>query len=237
VTTLPCAILAGGLATRLRPITETIPKVLVEVAGEPFLFHQLRLLRRNGVSRVVVCVGYLGEHVVDSLRDWADDDMSVEVCFDGPTLLGTAGALKRAAPLLGDGFFVLYGDSYLTCDFRAVQTGFEQSRMPALMTVFRNAGRWEHSNVEFLDGRILAYDKRERNPRMQHVDYGLGVVSRTALERVPDGRPYDLALLYQQLLESGDLAAFEVTERFYEIGSFEGLEETRELLSARVTSA
>jgi NDP-sugar pyrophosphorylase family protein len=232
---LPTAILAGGLATRLRPITETIPKVLVEVAGEPFLFHQLRLLRGNGVTQAVVCVGYLGEYVVESLRDWQHDAMRVEVCFDGPTLLGTAGALKRAAPLLGDSFFVLYGDSYLTCDFRAVQVGFEQSRKQALMTVFRNEGRWEHSNVEFRDGRILAYDKRERTPRMRHVDYGLGVVSRAALQRVPDDQPYDLAALYQGLLAAGQLAGFEVAERFYEIGSFEGLEETRQLLGAAPT--
>jgi NDP-sugar pyrophosphorylase family protein len=170
--------------------------------------------------------------VVESLRDWHDDSITVEVCFDGPTLLGTAGAIKRAAPLLGEAFFVLYGDSYLTCDFRAVQRAYENSRKQALMTVFRNEGRWEHSNVEFRDGRILAYDKRATDPRMQHVDYGLGVVSGAALLRVPDDQPYDLALLYQRLLDGDQLAAFEVRDRFYEIGSFEGLEETRRLLSS-----
>jgi N-acetyl-alpha-D-muramate 1-phosphate uridylyltransferase len=234
--TLPCVVLAGGLATRLRPVTTSIPKILVEVAGEPFLFHQLRLLRANGVSRAVICVGYLGELVVTALRDWLESDLTVEVCFDGPRLLGTAGALKRAAPLVGNAFFVMYGDSYLTCDFREIQRAFERSQLEGLMTVFRNEGRWEHSNVEFRDGHILAYDKRIQTPRMHHVDYGLGVLSTAALQRVPDDQPYDLAVLYQQLLADHELAAFEVPERFYEIGSFEGLEETRQLLRAETIS-
>jgi len=170
---LPTAILAGGLATRLRPITETIPKALVDVAGEPFILRQLALLRDRGVTRVVVCVGYLGELVQECLSGWHDTALSVEVCFDGPRLLGTAGALRQAAPLLGETFFVLYGDSYLTCNFGLVQQAFERSGRAALMTVFRNEGRFERSNVEFVDGRLIAYDKRDRTPRMRHVDYGL----------------------------------------------------------------
>jgi NDP-sugar pyrophosphorylase family protein len=235
---LPTAILAGGLATRLRPITQTIPKALVEVAGEPFLFHQLRLLQANGIERVVVCVGYLGELVVAALEAWRDPRLSVQMSFDGPRLLGTAGALKHARALLGEAFFVLYGDSYLRCDFRCVQAAFRQNGKAGLMTVYRNADRWERSNVE-LDaaGRILRYDKRARSPRMQHVDYGLGVLSSRALELVPDEEPYDLAVLYQQLLERDQLAAVEVSERFYEIGSFDGLEATRQLLSAEKARA
>ena len=233
---LPVAILAGGLATRLRPLTETIPKALVEVNGEPFIAHQLRLLRAHGIERVVICTGYLGEMIQERVGDGASFGLHVEFAGDGPRLLGTAGALKQALPRLGQNFFVLYGDSYLPCDYRAVQTAFEQSGKLALMTVFRNQGRWDTSNVEYLEDCLVAYDKFKPTPRMQHIDYGLGVFSSVAFSRVPEGQPYDLAMLYQELLRNGDLAACEVSQRFYEIGSFFGLEETQRYLTAHLSA-
>jgi histidinol-phosphate phosphatase family protein len=226
----PAAILAGGLATRLRPLTQTIPKALVEVDGEPFLAHQLRLLRAAGIARVVMCVGYLGESIRDFAGTGQRFDLEIDYAFDGPRLLGTAGALKQALPLLGPEFFVLYGDSYLPCDYAAVAAAFRASGRPALMTVFRNEGRWDPSNVEFAEGRILAYDKQDRTPRMCHIDYGLGLFRRQAFDLTPAGEVADLAALYRQLLARGELAACEVTERFYEIGSFEGIEELAALV-------
>ena len=228
---LPIAILAGGLATRLRPITETIPKALIDIAGEPFLGHQLRLLGRAGIERVVLCVGYLGEQIRDYAGDGRAFGLQVEYAFDGPQLLGTAGAIKRALPLLGDAFFVVYGDSYLPCDYGAVAQAFLDSGKLGLMTVFRNQGQWDSSNVEFSQGQILAYDKANRTPRMQHIDYGLGVFRREAFDAVPDNRPHDLAAVYQSLLRQGQLAAWESPERFYEIGSQDGIRELTEYLS------
>jgi len=228
---LPVAILAGGLATRLRPLTETIPKSLVEINGEPFLWHQLRLLRANGIDRVVLCVSHLGEKLRDSVGDGRRFGLDIGYSFDGPVLLGTAGALKRAQPLLGESFFVLYGDSYLPVDWRAVEAAFRLSGKAGLMTVYRNEGQWDSSNVEFVDGRILAYNKKLRTAGMRHIDYGLGVLHAAALTRVPDGKPWDLATLYQDLLDAGDLAAFEAPDRFYEIGSFRGIEELCSYLS------
>lgn len=224
---LPVAILAGGLATRLRPLTEVIPKALVEVHGEPFVVHQLRLLRSQGIKRVVLCAGYRGEMIRDFIGNGSDYGVQVVFSFDWPNLLGTAGAVKKAIPQLGENFFILYGDSYLPCDYRKIQTAFEKSGRLALMTVFRNEGRWDRSNVEFKEGKILAYDKRNQTPRMRHIDYGLGVFNRAVFELVPDNQPYDLAILYQNLLERDQLAAYEVKERFYEVGSFEGLDEFR----------
>ncbi|HEV8455366.1 MAG TPA: sugar phosphate nucleotidyltransferase [Gemmatimonadales bacterium] len=226
------AILGGGLATRLRPLTDAIPKALVDVNGEPFIAHQLRLLRSNGLDRMVYCAGYRGEMIREYVGTGARFGVTVEFSFDGLPLLGTAGAIRRALPLLGDSFFVLYGDSYLPCDYRAVQRAFVGSGQPALMTVFRNENRWDPSNVEFSEGRILAYDKTGRTARMQHLDYGLGVFARRAFDRVPRDSATDLARLYQSLLERGELAAWEVTQRFYEVGSFDGLEETRRYLAA-----
>jgi N-acetyl-alpha-D-muramate 1-phosphate uridylyltransferase len=222
---LPVAILAGGLATRLRPLTETIPKSLVEINGEPFLWHQLRLLRENGVRRVVLCVSHLGELVRDSAGDGSAFGLHIDYSFDGSTLLGTAGALKRALPLLGESFFVLYGDSYLPIDLGAVEAAFRAGGKAGLMAVYSNEGQWDTSNVEFVDGRIVAYDKKLRTARMRHIDYGLGVLHAAALDRVPAGESCDLATLYRELLDAGQLAAFEAPHRFYEIGSFSGIEE------------
>jgi NDP-sugar pyrophosphorylase family protein len=230
---LPVVILAGGLATRLGEAARSQPKCLVEVGGEPFLFHQLRQLRGQGVRQVTMCVGHLGEQVVAAVGDGSAFGLEVSFSFDGPTLVGTAGAIKRALPGLPGAFFVLYGDSYLRCDFAAAQAAFRASDALALMTVFRNETRWDTSNVEFRDGRILAYDKDKahQTDRMRHIDYGLGILDRRALDVVPEGRPYDLAAVYQEMLRIGRLAAMEVSERFYEIGSPAGLEETRGFLA------
>jgi len=229
---LPCVILAGGLATRLYPVTRDVPKALVEVAGEPFVRHQLRLLQRNGISRVVICVGHLGQLIRVALDQSPEAGLDVNVVSDGPTLLGTAGAIRAAIPLLGSAFFVMYGDSYLPCDFSRVQSAFMRAHKKALMTVFCNDGHWDISNVEFANGQIIAYDKRNPTERMRHIDYGLGVFSSTAFDSVSAAAPADLATLYRHLLDEQEVAGYEVTERFYEIGSFDGLQETRELLGS-----
>jgi NDP-sugar pyrophosphorylase family protein len=227
---LPVAILAGGLATRLRPITERIPKALVEINGEPFISHQLRLLHSRGIRRAVLCLGYLGEMVREFVGDGRAFGVQVEYSFDSPVLRGTAGAIHQALPLLGRTFFVLYGDSYLPCDYAGVEEAFVQSGKTALMTVFRNDGQWDSSNVEFAAGRIVTYDKRNPTPGMRHIDYGLGVFERRAFEGLAPGSVYDLAKTYQDLVAADELAACEVEERFYEIGSATGIEElSREL--------
>lgn len=228
---LPIAILAGGLATRLHPVTETIPKALMDIAGQPFLGRQLRLLSGSGIGRAVLCVGYLGEQIRDYAGDGRAFGLGLDYSFDGPKLLGTAGAIRRALPLLGEAFFVIYGDSYLLCDYGAVERAFLQSGKLALMTVFRNDGRWDSSNVELSEGRILAYDKASRTPRMQHIDYGLGVFHRAAFDAVAEDRPCDLGAVYQDLLRRGELAAWEAPSRFYEIGSPEGIRELTEFLA------
>ncbi len=228
--TLPVAILAGGKATRLLPVTENIPKSLVDINDEPFISHQLRLLRSRGIVKVVICAGYLGEMIQDLVGNGSRFDIDVEYSFDGDSLLGTGGAVKKALVQLGESFFVLYGDSYLPCDYQAIQTAFEGSGKEAMMTVFHNEDAGDRSNVEFKDGQILVYKKKHRTPRMKHIDYGLGVFQKKAFDTVLENTRYDLADLYQYLLKKGDLAAFEVKERFYEIGSFEGLEELKGLL-------
>lgn len=226
----PVAILAGGLATRLRPITETIPKTMVAVANEPFLAHQLRLLRSHGFRRAVLCVGHLGEMIQREFGDGSAYGVELQYSFDGPKLLGTGGAIKRALPLLGERFVVLYGDSYLPMDYAAAVRAFATSGEPGLMTVFHNEGRWDTSNVVFADGTIRTYDKKEHHPEMRHIDYGLGILRADALAAYPDDAPFDLADVYRDLSRAGKLAGYEVRHRFYEIGSHEGLAELDKLL-------
>jgi N-acetyl-alpha-D-muramate 1-phosphate uridylyltransferase len=255
----PVAILAGGLATRMLPFTEKIPKALLPVNGEPFVAHQLRLLESNGVKRVVLCAGHLGELIREFIGDGSRFHLSVEFSFDGPrsvestgqrawdfigangpkghpSLLGTAGAVRKALPQLGSEFFVLYGDSYLPCDYRAVLSAFHASGKAALMTVFRNDSQWDSSNVEYSGGKIWAYDKRAPSNRMKHIDYGLGVFRESAFAALPGDPPYDLADLYQELLTREELAAFESDQRFYEIGSQAGLQELSDHLIGRAGS-
>jgi NDP-sugar pyrophosphorylase family protein len=222
---LPVAILAGGLATRLRPLTEKIPKVLLPVAGKPFLAHQLDLLKAQGIRRVVLCLGHLGELVEREFGNGETSGVQLEYSFDGPKLLGTGGALRRALPKLGERFFVLYGDSYLTVPFASIAEFFEKSGKSGLMTVYRNEGLYDTSNVVFGQGEIRRYDKKARLPEMHHIDYGLSLFRATAFEAWPSDQPFDVAEVMQKLLAAGDLAGFEVSERFYEIGSAAGLAE------------
>ncbi len=230
---VPVAILAGGMATRLRPITEKIPKALVEVDGRPFVEHQLDLLRENGVRRVVLCVGHLGERIQERLGDGSAFGLEVRYSFDGDRLLGTGGALRRALPLLGPLCWILYGDSYLDTDYPGILDHFLATDAVGLMTVLRNDNRWDQSNLLFRGGRPLCYSKRRPTPEMNHIDYGLSLLREEALRRLPEGEPADLADLFAALVAEGRMAGYEVRRRFYEIGSHRGLEETQEYLRAR----
>ena len=231
---IPVAILAGGLGTRLRPLTEQVPKVLLPIAGKPFLAHQLALLRQNGVKRVVLCLGFLGEKVVEEFGNGQDYGVELDYSFDGPTLLGTGGAIQKALPKLGKTFFVLYGDSYLTASFQRVAEFFDRSGKRGLMTVYRNEGLYDTSNVLFVDGEIKKYDKRERMPEMRHIDYGLSMFRAEAFEGYPAGRKFDETEVLQRLLAEKQLAGYEMLERFYEMGSPAGMAELKGLLKRGV---
>jgi N-acetyl-alpha-D-muramate 1-phosphate uridylyltransferase len=233
ITPYPVVILAGGLATRLRPVTETIPKSMILINNEPFIAHQLRLLKKNKIERVIISTGYLCEAIMNYVDLGQRFALDVSYTHDGPTLLGTAGAIKKAFSQLDDNFFVLYGDSYLLCSFLDVQQYYIQQRALALMTVFKNQGQWDHSNVEFKNGQLYHYDKVHRTEAMHYIDYGLGIFNKSAFSNIPDHTPYDLAVLYQDLLKQHKLHAYEVTKRFYEIGSFSGIKECESYLASK----
>lgn len=223
---LPVAILAGGLATRLRPITKKIPKALVEVAGRPFIAWQLEHLRSEGVGEVVLCTGYLGEMIEEVVGDGRSFGLKVAYSHDGATLLGTGGALRKASPMLGEAFFILYGDSYLPINFQDVEKAYLESGQSGLMTVLANQDQWDKSNVLFDSGRLIEYNKREPRPEMRHIDYGLGILKTDSLKSYAEGEPWDLADLYHDLSKKDSLHGYLVYNRFYEIGSYKGLSET-----------
>ena len=217
-------ILAGGRGKRLGARVTDVPKPLLEVAGEPFLFHQLRLLARHGATRVVLCVGYLGERIRERIGS-RRFGLKIEYSFDAPGLDGTLGAIRRARDLLGDRFLVLYGDTYLRLDYRAAAAEWLRSGCLGLMVVLRNDGRWDVSNTVYADGRVIAHDQSAPTSAMRWIDYGLGGLEARALERVPASER-DLSSLYNRLAQLGELCGYEARERFYEIGRPESLAET-----------
>jgi NDP-sugar pyrophosphorylase family protein len=226
----PICILAGGLGTRLGDQVRTTPKPLLEVAGEPFLIHQLRLLAEHGAGRAVICVGYLGEMIVDTIGT-SQFGIEIEYSHDGPAPIGTLGALRKASDLLGDRFLVLYGDTYLRIDYADAANSWAQSGSSAMMTVLYNEGRWDSSNAQFDGELVVAYDKRDPAPTMQWIDYGLGGFERRALDAVESGVT-DVADLYHVLAARGQLFGYPATHRFYEIGTPLGMDETEAFLSS-----
>lgn len=231
---IPVAILAGGLATRLRPITEKIPKSLVPVAGRPILAHQLEMLHARGLRRAVLCIGFLGEMIQ---REFGSEACGIrlEYSFDGEKLLGTGGAIRRALPKLGEEFFVLYGDSYLPIQYAPVAESFHQSGRMAMMTVYHNEDRHETSNVVFADGEIKVYDKKQKLPEMRHIDYGLSLFKLSVFEAYPEDEKFDLAVVIGKLVREKQLAGYEVPERFYEMGSPLGLANLEAVLKYLIT--
>ena len=227
---IPVAILAGGRATRLGPLAAALPKAMIPVAGRPFVDHQLALLHRKGARQVVFCVGHLGEQIEAHVGDGSRYGLAVRYAYDGERLLGTGGAVRRALPLLGQLCLVVYGDAYLDIDYAAALKHFLDRPEPALMTVFHNGKRWDTSNVHFRDGRVVRYDKRQPDPEMNYIDYGVSLYRAATLERIPPDEPYDLGDLTHALAAERLLAGYEVTQRFYEVGSVAGIRDTEAYL-------
>jgi MurNAc alpha-1-phosphate uridylyltransferase len=234
---MQCLILAGGLGTRMQEYDPTLPKTLLPVAGRPFADWQLEWLRSEGVESVVYSIGHLGEQIRQFVGTGERWDLSVEFVEESAGLRGTGGAIRLAADhgVLADHFFVLYGDSYLRLDLAGLDAHFAEERLPAIMTVFANEGRWDTSNVVFDGSLVTRYrkDSPEADPSMAYIDYGLSVLDRGVVtERIPPDRHVDLAALMADLSDDRLLGGFEVYERFYEIGSPDGIAELGEYLTS-----
>jgi len=230
---LPVVILAGGLATRLYPVTLKIPKSLILIAGRPFINHQLELLKEKGVTQVILCVGNFDKMIETHVGDGSRFGLKIQYSYDGKVLLGTGGAIKEATRMLPDAFMILYGDSYLDIDFKDIVSKFIAGKHPVLMTVYRNKNTYDTSNIIVKDGKIIKYDKKSRDPDMEYIDYGLMAIRNNVFNGYPASDPFDLALVLSRLVESGQVLGYEVTKRFYEIGSLSGIKETEEYIRIR----
>lgn len=226
-------LLAGGLATRLRPLTEKTPKSMIEVAGYPFIHHQMQLLKSKGIKRVIICAGVMGEQIEDYVSSGENYGLEIKFNYDGEKLLGTGGAVKKVLKVLPENFFIMYGDSYLDTDFKVINEYFFKKKKAGLMTVFRNEGKWDRSNIVFVNGEILLYDKKRDSGNMKYIDYGLGILTQKAFNDVIEEEVFDLETVYQKLLKKNELAGFEIRERFYEIGSMDGIKEAEKFLKRK----
>jgi len=225
---IPVVVLAGGLATRLRPITEKIPKSLVIVNSIPFVIHQLVLFHKHGIEHVHFCLGHFGEMVKDVIeKSIFPKLMKITYSFDGEKLLGTGGAIKKTLSLLPDTFFVTYGDSFLNIDYKSIETYFFEfaNKNYGLMTVYKNSNKYDTSNVIFENSRIVLYSKKQLTDKMDYIDYGLGISKKSHFNAYPNETPFDLSDIYEKLSVNGKLIGYESLERFYEIGSVKGIED------------
>lgn len=224
---LPVLILSGGLATRMQQVTGNIPKAMLNVAGKPFIHWQLNMLRNQGVKNVILCIGYLGEMIEKYAGNGTEYGLNLTYSYDGEKLLGTGGAIKKIEEYLPEAFFVLYGDSYLDIPYAPVENAFKKSGKTGLMTVYENKDLYDVSNVVFQNGVLVDYSKKHKTAQMRHIDYGLGILRKEAFSGFPKYEFLDLADVYVKLVNEKQLLGFEVFERFYEIGSPEGLQELR----------
>ena len=230
---LPVVILAGGLATRLYPVTLTIPKSLIEINNRPFIDHQLELLKEKGISQVILCVGNLGEMIEAHVGKRTQSGLEVQYSYDGEVLLGTGGAIKRASDLLPDTFIITYGDSYLDIDIGSVVQAFHTADLPVLMTVYQNRNEFDVSNIIVKDEIVVRYDKKDRDSAMEYIDFGLIMIQKNVFDLYPSDEPFDLSLVLSRMAAGGKVAAFDVMKRFYEIGSVQGIKETEEYIRNR----
>jgi len=220
---LSVAILAGGLATRLRPLTETVPKSMIEICGHPFAHWQTKQLVKAGVSEIVYCVGYKSDLIEGFLGDGSKYGIKISYSNDGSQQLGTGGAIVKALPHLGNKFMVLYGDSYLPIDYSVIEKEYTNCKKLALMTVYANNGRFDVSNVDFAGGILNRYQKGLNTREMTHIDYGLSCFDKSVFSKYAWDLPLDLAQICTNLASDNQLAGYEVFDRFYEIGSLQGI--------------
>jgi NDP-sugar pyrophosphorylase family protein len=233
---LPIVVLAGGLATRLLPISEKTPKSLIEINDIPFVLHQLELLEKNGFEKIHYCLGYLGEQVELLIRrSEYFKKLVITFSYDGEILLGTGGTVKKIIKELPEYFFITYGDSYLDIDYLGLQVTFEsiKSNYSSLMVVYKNINLFDKSNVIFENDSIINYSKIKKDSRMNHIDYGVGILSNKSMDEYGKNIIFDLAEVYEKLSFKNELFGYEVFHRFYEIGSFQGIEDLSKYLKLK----
>lgn len=229
---MQAVILAGGLGTRLRPMTQNVPKAMALVSKKPFLEYEICLLRKSGINDFVLCVGYLGKMVEDYFGDGSRWGVRIRFSYDGPKPMGPAGALRKALPFLGDFFFVTYGDAYLRANYQGVMEALLGSSKLGVMTVYHNRNMYGNSDVVVRGDRIVRYDKKSRGKGMEWVNFGATALKKSALNLIASDKKCSEEEFYGELIRRHELLAFIVQERFYEIGNLESLREFKQFISS-----
>jgi NDP-sugar pyrophosphorylase family protein len=216
-------ILAGGEAKRLRPVTESVPKALVKIEGKPFVDWQLELLAKNKFSRVIFCTSYKSDMIQNYVGNGSKYGLEISFVEDGKERLGTGGAIRNAIPHLDQEFIVMYGDSFLDINFQQVSHGFDHCSKPAMMTIYKNDGKYDNSNVKLNNRGDIFYNKENPDASFKYIDYGLIFFKREVFEETVIGKTFDLSEMLHKLSKQFRIAGFEVQSRFYEVGSFSGI--------------
>ncbi len=232
---MQAVIIAGGLATRLNNLSKDKPKSMIEILGKPFVQYQLEILSDAGIRDIVFCIGHLGQQIEQFVGDGSRFNLNVNYSFDGEVLLGTGGALKKAEILLQDTFLIMWGDSYLMLDYQDIEHEYRRRKLPAMMVVYKNDNERDRSNV-ILSGDIVAkYDKWNPPPETDYIDNGLTVCSKSLLPLIPSGEPYAIERLFAKLASESKLGAYITAQRFYEIGSLNGIAEFEQMLNENLS--
>jgi N-acetyl-alpha-D-muramate 1-phosphate uridylyltransferase len=230
-------VLAGGLATRMRPHTLTVPKSMLEVAGRPFVDWQLERLAASAIRDVVMCVAHLGEQIRAHVGDGARFGLRVAWSADGDRLLGTAGALRAALHLLGPSFLVTYGDSYLPFDYsEPLRVLRAHDDCDGVMAVYKNDGKWDASNVVTDGAWVTRYEKATGDRAFDHIDYGATALRHDVIAALPGGEPHALDAVCGELSRRKRLRACMAHDRFFEIGSPEGRADLDRHLQGRASA-
>jgi NDP-sugar pyrophosphorylase family protein len=222
------AILMGGLGTRIQALSSSTPKSLIKIASRPFIDWQLDYLEDQGVQDVVLCLGHLGQDIENHIHNHPRKKLNIKLSYDGPKPLGTGGAIINALHLLTEDFFVIYGDSYFSESFslKKMYEVYQQSSIPACMAIFHNQQNFDRSNVDFDQAPFIQYKKSKKQNSMEWIDYGISILSKKLLEPLPKALGIDLADFFQEISYKNQMIGFPATERFYEIGSYEGIAAT-----------
>ena len=220
----PIAILAGGLATRIKPLSNNLPKSLILINDAPFIDLQLNLLSDAGFKDVIILVGHLGSQIEKHVGNGKKYRLNVSYSYDGSKQQGTGGAIVRALPSLGDIFCVIYGDSYLDMNFIEVISKFQNSEKQGLMTIYKNLDQRHQNNVVFDGVEIKSYSKTNPSLKAKYIDFGFSIFRKESFKEFSELNEFDLSYVCESLASTGQLEAYEVLETFYEIGSFEGIQ-------------
>lgn len=226
-------IFCGGLATRLKNLAKNKPKSMMDINGKPFLEYQIDNIKKYDIKDIVLCVGHLSEQIIDYFGNGEKFNVNIKYSHDGEKPLGPIGALKKAEPLLKKDFFIMYGDSYLSVNFKDVYNFYKKYDKAACMVVYKNKDKYDKSNLIIKDNLVLGYGDKQRTKDMVYIDYGASLLSKKTLYNLKDDTFYSTGDFFSKLIKNHELLAYEVKTRFYHIGNPEALEELRKYIKTQ----